>query len=59
MILGLGGSATNDGGFGLARALGFEAWAIVPDVATEAESHAHPADCLRRLAARAAAHVVG
>lgn len=35
--------------------LDFAARAIVPDVATEAESHAHPADCLRRLAARAAA----
>ena len=33
----------------------FAAWAIVPDVATEAESRAHPAECLRRLAARAAA----
>ena len=38
---------------------GFEAWAILPDIATEAESHAHPADCLRRLAARAAAQAVG
>ena len=33
----------------------FAAWAIVPDVATEAESRERPADCLRRLAARAAA----
>ena len=33
----------------------FAAWAIVPEVATEAESRARPADCLRRLAARAAA----
>ena len=33
----------------------FAAWAIVPDVATEAESRAHPAECLRRLAALAAA----
>ena len=37
----------------------FAAWAIVPDVATETESRAHPAECLRRLAARAAAQVVG
>ena len=37
----------------------FAAWAIVPDVATETESRAHPAECLRRLAASAAAQVVG
>ena len=34
---------------------GFAAWAIVPDVATESEALARPAECLRRLAARAAA----
>ena len=36
---------------------GFAARAIVPDVATEAESRAHPAECLRRLAACAAAAI--
>ena len=36
----------------------FAAWAIVPDVATESEALARPAECLRRLAARAA-QVVG